>query len=92
MAATRQIDPEWQIKSGATALATCIVHTLNESDPTFQRRFLANLDKAYSTFREGHRHPDRQVTIVLEMLSWTREMLTGWSASAGQGRPLLDEP
>jgi hypothetical protein len=83
-------DPEWQIKSGAAALATCIVRTLNESDPTFQTRFLENLDRAYSQFREGDRNPDRDTIIVLEMLSWPRELLTGWNMIAGQGEPLLD--
>jgi hypothetical protein len=92
MAKTRdgRADPEWQIKSGAAALATCIVRTLNESDPTFQTRFLENLDKAYHAFREGEHSPDRDVVLVLEMLSWTRELLTGWNMITGQSRPLLD--
>ena len=89
--ATDRKDPEWQIKSGAAALATCIVRTLNESDPTFQTRFLENLDRAYGQFRDADRYPsDRDVIIVLEMLSWTRELLTGWNMVTGQGRPLLD--
>jgi len=83
-------DPEWQIKSGAAALVTCIVQTLNESDHTFQERFLKNLDKAYYAFRDGEQNPDRDVILVLEMLSWTREFLTGWNMITGQGRPLLD--
>jgi hypothetical protein len=88
--ATGRKDPEWQIKSGAAALVTCIVKTLNESDPTFEKRFLENLAKAYSEFRDGDRHPDRDVILVLEMLAWTREFLTGWNMVTGQGRPLLD--
>jgi hypothetical protein len=83
-------DPEWQIKSGAAALVTCIVKTLNDSDPAFQERFLANLDQAYNAFRDGEQNPDRDVILVLEMLSWTREFLTGWNNITGQGRPLLD--
>jgi hypothetical protein len=76
----------WQLKSGAAALATCIVKTMNESDPEFQYRFLQNLERAYSHFRDsGKENRD-----VLEMLSWTRELLTGWSNVSGQGKPLLE--
>jgi hypothetical protein len=28
---------------------------------------------------------------TLELLSWTRELLTGWSLSTGQGKPFLSE-
>jgi hypothetical protein len=77
----------WQLKTGAAVLATCIVQTLDESDPSFEKRFLANLGRAYDQVQE--RHPDRKMRDVLELLSWTRELLTGWSPSGGQGKPLL---
>jgi len=34
-------------KRGVAILATCIVETLNETDPTFQERFLRRLERAY---------------------------------------------
>jgi hypothetical protein len=80
-------DDQWLLKSGAAALATCIVRTLNESDPSFERRSLANLERAYAHFRE--QYPDRDVQDAVEMLSWTRELLTGWNATTGQGSPML---
>jgi hypothetical protein len=72
------------VKAGAEALATCIVKTLNESDQSFQTRFLERLDHAYAALR------DKEGQDCVEMLSWTREMLTGWNPSTGQGSPLLD--
>jgi hypothetical protein len=84
-------DDQWSLKTGTAVLATCIVQTLNESDPTFQKRFLANLDKAYVVFRDGGRSGDRDPQTVLEMLAWTRELLTGFSFSEGQGKPLLKD-
>lgn len=87
--ASSQKDDQWQLKSGAAALATCVVQTLNESDPTFEKRFLANLEKAYREFADGDRYGSREVTAALEMFSWTRELLTGWNMVTGQGRPLL---
>jgi hypothetical protein len=81
-------------KDGAAALATCIVRTLQQSDPTFEERFLKNLDDAYHQFRDdndavGADGKPRDVIGVLEMLTWTNELLTGWNPVVGQGRPLL---
>jgi hypothetical protein len=74
-------------KVGAAALATCVVRTLNESDPSFEKRFLENLDIACDRFQR--RHPQQGTQDVLEMLNWTRELLTGWNDITGQGEPLL---
>jgi hypothetical protein len=35
-------------KRETAILATCIVQTLNESDPSFQERFLGRLQRAYT--------------------------------------------
>ena len=72
-------------KRGAAALTACVVQTLNESDPTFQERFLKNLGEAYREFRDD---TDGDVTQELELFQWTREYLTGWNMIAGQGKPL----
>jgi len=38
---------QWTVRTGAAALATCIVRTLQQSDRTFEERFLKHLDDAY---------------------------------------------
>lgn len=75
-------------KRGAAALTACVVQTLNESDPTFRERFLENLGRVYSEFRDN---TDGDVIQELELFQWTREYLTGWSKFTGQGKPLLGE-
>lgn len=72
-------------KRGVAILATCIVQTLNESDHTFQQRFLERLAQAYRELRDD---TDGDVTQEMELLSWTREYLTGYSPFTGQGKPL----
>jgi hypothetical protein len=73
-------------KRGVAVLATCIVQTLNESDPTFQDRFLKRLTDAYYELRDN---TDGDVIQELELLSWTREYLTGFDHVNGQRQPFL---
>jgi hypothetical protein len=73
-------------KRGVAALAACLVHTLNESDKTFQGRFLKNLDEVYYKFRDE----GGDVIQELELFLWTREYLTGWIMITGQGKPVLE--
>jgi hypothetical protein len=73
-------------KRGAAILATCIVQTLNESDPTFKDRFLERLSRAY---RELKDNTDGDVIQELELLSWTRTYLTGFDHATGQNEPFL---
>lgn len=87
-------DEEWNVRAGAAALATCLVKTLEQTDPTFQERFLKNLEEAYYHFKDdseakGADGKPRPVTGALEILSWTREMLTGWNPVTGEGKPLI---
>ena len=84
-------DEQWNVRTGAAALVTCIVRTLQQSDPAFEERFLK---KAYHHFRDDSDAVQadgkpREVIGVLEMLSWTNELLTGWNPVVGQRRPLL---
>jgi hypothetical protein len=74
-------------KRGMAILVTCIVQTLNESDPTFEKRFLARLGAAYYDLRDN---TEGDVRHEMELLTWTREFLTGWSNVSGQGKPFLD--
>ena len=74
------------LKKGTAVLAACVVQTLNESDPSFQTRFLERLALAY---RELKDNADGEVQHELELLAWTRELLTGFNMIEGQGKPFL---
>jgi hypothetical protein len=71
-------------KRGVAALTACLVQTLNESDPTFQARFLDKLDRGYRQLRDD---TDGDVNQELELFSWTRGYLTGFNNITGQGKP-----
>lgn len=75
-------------KRGMAILVTCVVQTLNESDSTFQTRFLDRLSKAYLLVRD---ESDGDVRQELELLSWTRSYLTGFDRVEGQGKPFLED-
>ena len=79
-----QKDDLSQVKRAVAVLATCIVQTLNESDQVAQARFLERLSRAYATVRDG---ADQVGVVDLEVLAWTRELLTGFNFSTGQGTP-----
>jgi hypothetical protein len=46
--------PLHRAKNGVAILATCTVQTLNESDPTFQDRFLERLATAYRELKGNY--------------------------------------
>jgi hypothetical protein len=71
---------------GVAALAACIVESMRDIDPTFQTRFLDNLDKAYLIFRDN---TDGDTIRELSLLSACRSYLTGFNFVDGQGKPLL---
>ncbi len=75
------------LKKGVAVLGACVVQTLNESDPSFQTRFLERLAAAY---RELKDNTDGDVQQEMELLAWTRSLLTGFEHSTGQGAPFLD--
>lgn len=75
-------------KRGVAILATCIVQTMNESDPSFQERFLEKLGRAH---RELKDNTDGDVRQEMEIVSWTSQYLTGSSPIAGQGKPFLSD-
>ena len=76
------------LKKATAALAACVVQTLDESDPSFERRFLERLERAY---RELKDNTDGDVQHEMELLSWTRSLLTGFSHIDGQGAPFLKD-
>jgi hypothetical protein len=74
------------VKMATAALLAMLVQTLNESDGTFEARFLERLAKGYREFRDNAAGDVRH---QLELLSWTRELLTGFNMVEGQGKPFL---
>lgn len=74
-----------ETKTGIAVLVTALVHTLNESDPTFQARFLERLAQAGYSRKNGE-HPSG--LDEMEVLGWTTEFITGFSPIGGQGEPL----
>lgn len=74
------------LKRATAILAACIARTLRESDPTAESRLATYLDAAYAKLRDdgGSQHE-------LELLSWTRSLITGYNAVEGQGTPFLDD-
>lgn len=74
-------------KVGVAVLATVIVETINESDPTFKDRFLKKMTDAYYKLRDDS--PGDQIE-QMELLDWTRSFLTGFDPIKGQGAPFFD--
>ena len=84
-----ELSETYRSKRGVAVLAACIVQTLNESDATFQERFLERLGRAYNELRED-RQWEGDVVQELELFQWKRELLTGFSVADGRGKPFLD--
>jgi hypothetical protein len=89
-------DDLWSVKTGAAVLTVCVVRTLQKADPDFEGTFLENLERAYHHFRDDSAATradgsPRDVQNVLEMLAWTRELLTGWNPITGQNPALLKD-
>lgn len=82
-----------RLKRGTAAITACLVKTLNESDPTFQDRFLGHLETAYRKFK-NQEGPFTQGELgkltELELISWVTEMITGQSFGVGQKEPFLE--
>lgn len=76
------------LKKGVAVLAACVVQTLDESDPSFEKRFLERLSRAYYELKDNTEGP---VQHEMELLAWTRSLLTGFSPIDGQGAPFLKD-
>jgi hypothetical protein len=79
----------FRAKRGVAVLATCIVQTMNETDPTFTDRFLRRVERAYYEIREGRMGWEGDTLQELELLKWMRVLLTDFNRIDGQGRPFL---
>ena len=78
----------FHVRRGVAVLTTCLVQTLNETDPTFQKRFLKRLERACDLLR---RDTEGDVRQELELLLCVQELLTGWNWSKEQGKPFLED-
>jgi hypothetical protein len=76
------------LKKGVALLSTCIAQTLDECSPGAKDKFLAHLATAYRELRDNS---EGDQTNGLEMLSWTRELLTGFSVIKGPDEPFLKD-
>lgn len=88
MAKSAQTTDLHRAKRGVAILAACIVQTIDESDPSFQERFLKRLAASY---RELKDNSEGDVIQEMELLAWTRDYLTGWNFLTGQGDPWLKD-
>jgi hypothetical protein len=84
---TRPDEDLRQMKRGTAVLFATLIETLKEIDPAASDRFTDNLDKAYAKIRN-----DSDNLNAVELLSWTRELVTGHSIISGGGRPFFDRP
>lgn len=73
---------------GVSILAATLVKTLNETDTTFQDRFLKNLTAAHYKLRDD---TPGIVQEQMELLTCVRELITGFSHFTGQGEPFFPE-
>ena len=81
-------------KRGMAVLVACVVETLNESDPSFRGRFLEKLGQGYQKLKNAEGEgaewgPD--VIQEMELLTWTRSLLTGFDFIRGQGEPFFED-
>ena len=88
MASNAQLSDLHRAKRGVATLIACVVQTQNESDPSFEKRFLERLSRAYRELKDNSEGDVRQ---EMELLSWTRELLTGFSQIHGQGKKFLED-
>lgn len=74
-------------KQGVAILVTCLVQELEAMNPGFTEHYLRRLGRAYTEVREDNTPAlDR-----LELINWTRELLTGFNQVTGQGKIFLED-
>lgn len=84
------IDDLHRAKRGTALLVACMAQTISETDPSFADRLVKRLEAAYSEVRDDDTDLGDGVG-EMELLSWVRELLTGFSPSTGKGKPFLSD-
>jgi hypothetical protein len=72
------------VKKATAILITCVVDAMSGLDEDFKNRFVKNLDRDYAKIRH-----DTDDLNALELLSWTRSMVTGFDFGGAQKEPFL---
>ena len=88
MAKNAQLDDLHRAKRGVSILVACVVQSQNELYLSFEGRFLDRLSRAYRELKDNSEGDVRQ---EMELLAWTRELLTGFSHFTGQGKKYLED-
>jgi hypothetical protein len=86
-------------KLGVAVLATCIAQTLNESDPTFQSRFMERLERAWYALQNRGLGDDNPYaddnSQAMALVTQTRILLSGYERTAAetgrQGKAFLED-
>lgn len=76
----------FRAQRGTAILVASLVQTIAEVDPSFQERFIKRIEAAYSDIRDDETYHGG--VNEMELLSWVREYLTGFSLSKGQQEPV----
>ena len=77
-----------EIARGTSVLIACMAQTLNETDPTFEQRYLDRVARAYGELRDNS---DVDEGLAFSMLRHVRSLLTGFDIQSGQGKPFLGD-
>ena len=85
------LDDLHQSKRGLASVVACLVHTINETNPTFQGRFLARLEAAYYELRDNPTASSKNDHMAPQPVSWVQELLTGWNITDVDGKPFLPD-
>ena len=78
-------DPLQNVKKATAILIACVVDAVAGTDPNFKDHFLANLSQSYDKIRN-----DTDDLNALELLSWTRSIITAFDHANGQQEPFLN--
>lgn len=74
------------VKKATAIMFAAVVSALGETNPEFKGRFVSKIEDAYAKIRN-----DTDDLNALELLSWTRTMITGFDQVTGQNNPFFDD-
>ncbi|WP_050630508.1 hypothetical protein [Bradyrhizobium viridifuturi] len=80
---TEELD---NVKKATAMMIAALVDTLVGTDSKQAEIFVSNIDKLYARIRN-----ESDDLNALELLTWTRTMITGFSFTEGQGTPLMKQ-
>jgi hypothetical protein len=83
---TKKFEPD-ETRRSIAVLFGCLVEALDERDPGFRDAVTRKIDDAYAKVREPFQKGDPLYDT--EIISWAREIVTGFNMSSGQGKPFL---